>query len=536
MRAAVRQHLHVLDRTDARVLYHNAVDPVPPWLVWTSPDLCILHTTFLCARWSESFETYRRRFSWISALDCPKIALPQDEYDHSAVLEDWLFELGATTIYSCFGPDQRSTLYPLLGERLAFRETLTGFIDGHGAADVTSRMVRHAERPTDVVYRATNLPYWFGSHGQLKHRIAEAAQRAGTELGFRVDISTRWEDTIFGDQWLDFLMSGRAVIGCESGSSVLDPRGEIQRRIAGLLADRPDLTFEEVDAQMPDGWDSYSFFAISPRHLEAVVTKTAQVLVEGSYSGVLEPERHYISVRHDLSDIEEALERLRDLNAVEAMTECAYREVYLEGRNTLEAFAAELCDEPRRPARRIAVPFELARRLPVPRIPDALARRTSLIPRGGRLIPLLLTLLDALVRDPEARRLLIRTLAGRVSLSLRDALQDIVLLRVLGRIQEEGGRGLESWSLRADNDAGRITIRTDPFAQNEERPRLQDEFESVVWNHSAVAQTAPLFPRRPDWGWVTVGTHGRYEFRSLGRGVRRDASAARAVLERVLGA
>ena len=41
---------------------------------------------------------------------------------------------------------------------------------------------------------------------------------------------------------------------------------------------------------MPSGWDSYAFFAISPRHLEAVITKTAQVLVEGRYSGVLEPE------------------------------------------------------------------------------------------------------------------------------------------------------------------------------------------------------------------------------------------------------
>ena len=66
------------------------------------------------------------------------------------------------------------------------------------------------------------------------------------------------------------------------------------------------------------------------------------MLVEG-YSDVLVPERHYISVRHDLSDIEEALERLRDLNAVEAMTERAYREVYLEGRNTLRSVAQPNC-------------------------------------------------------------------------------------------------------------------------------------------------------------------------------------------------
>lgn len=535
MRAAVRQHLHVLDGTGDRVLYHNAVDPVPPWLAWTSPDLCILHTTFLCARWSESYENFRRRFGWVAALTCPKIALPQDEYDHAAVLEDWLEELGVTTVYSCFGPGQRATLYPRLGEHLTFHETLTGFIDGGAAAEVASRMVPHAERPWDVVYRATNLPYWFGSHGQLKHRIAEAVQRTGAGLGLRMDISTRWEDTIFGDRWLDFLMSGRAVIGCESGSSVLDPRGEIQRRIAGLLAEEPELTFEEVDAQMPHGWDAYSFFAISPRHLEAVVTKTAQVLVEGSYSGVLEPERHYIPVRRDLSDLEQALERLRDTEAVESMTERAYQEVFLEGSNTLEAFAAELRSEPRGRGRRFAVPFELARRLPAPRVPESLARRITLLPRGGRLIPLALTLLDALAREPEARRLLIRVVARRVTLPFRDAVQDIVLLRVLGRIRRDGSRGAESWALAVENMSGTVTIRTQPRAGEEQRDPLPAEFDSVVWNHSAVAQAAPLFPQRPSWGWVTVGIHGRYEFKSLGPGVRTDAQAARAVVERAVG-
>jgi hypothetical protein len=528
MRSSVRQHAHVLDGSGARVLYHNAVDPVPPWIVWTAPDLCILHTTFLCARWYDGFETYRRRFGWVAGLDCPKVALPQDEYDHAVVLEEWLLELGATSVYSCFGPDQRSTLYPMLGESISFHETLTGFIDVRGATDVASRMVPHAERPADVVYRATKLPYWFGSHGQLKHEIAEAVERVGGELGLRTDVSTRWEDTIFGDAWLDFLMSGRAVVGCESGSSVLDRRGEIQKRITELLADQPDLTFEDVNAQMPAGWDSYAFFAISPRHLEAVVTKTAQVLVEGSYSGVLERERHYIPVRRDLADLAEALERVRDLEAVEAMTERAYREVYLEGHNTLEDFAEELGQEPHRRGRTVAVPFALARRIPVPRVPDAIARRSSLLPRGGRLVPLLLTLSDALVRDPGARRLLLRTATGRGSLSLREVVQDIVLLRVLARSRR-------SWSLTAENTAGTVTIRTYPLANESRPPSLDGSFEHVAWNHAAVGQAAPLFPQHRGWGWVTIGTHGRHEFRSLSAGIRTSEAAARTVLEHALG-
>ena len=508
---------------------------MPPWIVWTAPDLCILHTTFLCARWYDGFETYRRRFRWVSALSCPKIALPQDEYDHSAVLEEWLLELDATSIYSCFGPDQRSILYPTLGKRAAFHETLTGFIDDRAAADVAGRMVPHSERPSDLVYRATNLPYWFGSHGQLKHRIADAAQRAGDELGLKMDISTRQEDTIFGARWLDFLMSGRAVIGCESGSSVLDTRGEIQRRIARLLAEHPDMTFEEVDAQMPAGWDSYSFFVSSPLHLMAVLTNTAQVLVEGSYSGVLEPERHYIPVRRDLTNLDQALARLRDVETVEAMTERAYRDIYLEGHNTLEAFAAQLRDEPRRAARRIAVPFELARRTPFPSVPESLAQRTSWVPRGGRVVPLLLTLMDALARDPGARKLLVRAGSGSVPLPLRQVVQDIVLLRVLTRIRLDVGHGGETQSLTAEKMAGTVTIRTHPEARETQDVQIEGTFESVVWNHSAVAQAAPLFPRRPGWGWVTVGTHGRHEFRTLAAGVREDSATARAVLERVLG-
>jgi hypothetical protein len=523
--------LHVLDGRGAQALYHNAEDPAPPWVVRSAADLCILHTTFLCARWSEDFDTYRHRFRWIADLDCPKIALPQDEYDHAALLEEWLVELGATSVYSCFGREQRATLYPKLEQRIAFHETLTGYIDEVAAADLAPRITPHSERELDIVYRATKLPYWFGSHGQLKHRIAEIVQRRAGELGFETNISTRWEDTIFGERWLDFVMSGRATIGSESGSSVLDPRGEIQRRIRGLLAEQPDLTFEEVDAQMPSGWDSYSFFAISPRHLEAVVTKTAQVLVEGRYSGALEPERHFIPVRRDFSNLDEALERLCDREAIEAMTERAYRDVYLEGRNTLEAFAEQLRAEPARPSREIAVPFAVARRLPSRALPESIARRPSGKIPGRRQAVLMVTLIDGLAREPEARRLIARSLRSGTTVPLRDVVKDIILLRVLARMRGRRDTN-EPWSVSVENTRGTITIESHPGPPAEQGTQLHD-FDSVVWNHSAVAQAVPLFPQHPQWGWIAVGPDGQYEFKSLGDG-RTDDAGARVLLERTL--
>lgn len=518
LRLAVGRHLRLLDGRGVQVVYRNAIDPAPPWLARTAPDLCILHTTFLSyARWNYEFETYRRRFRWLAKLRCPKVALPQDEYDHAALLDEWLLELGVTSVYSCFGPDQRAMLYPLLAGRASFRETLTGFIDEDTAGSVAARMRPHAERPTDVVYRARQLPYWFGSHGQLKHRIAEAVGERAPAHGLRIDVSTRPEDTIFGEGWLDFLLSGRAVIGSESGSSVLDERGEIHRRISRLLADEPDLTFEEVDARMPDGWDSYAFFALSPRHLEAVVTKTAQVLVEGAYSGVLEAERHYIPVRRDFSDLDEALERLHDRETVEAMAERAYEDVYLSRRYTLDTLAEQLLAEAR-PAGGIAVPLKLAARPSLP-----------LRPPGGKplrqRVPHALTLVEALVRVPEARTLLLDALRGRGSTPLGEVVKEIVLLQVLARARRR-------WAIGAVSENGTLTIRTEPDGGR--AVHLDGAFERVVWNHSAVAQAVPVYPGRPGRGWIALGLYGRHDFAALSELARADAPRVRALLARVL--
>ncbi len=529
MRLSVREHLHVLDGCDAEILYHNTIESAPPWIAWTGPDLCILHTTFLCARWYDDFESYRRRFRWVSRLRCPKVALPQDEYNHAAVLDEWLLELDVSSVYSCFGAPEQATLYPSLHEQARFREALTGYIDEQSAPAVAGRLVPHADRPLDVVYRAKQLPYWFGSHGQLKHRVGEIVRVRAAELGLNTDISTRPEDTIYGDGWLDFLGSGRAVVGCESGSSVLDARGEIQQRIRRLLAERPDLSFEEVNAQMPAGWDSYAFFAISPRHLEAVVTKTAQVLVEGSYSGVLEPEQHYIPLRRDFANLNEALERLRDVAAVEEMAERAYREVYLSRRHSLQTLADQLLAEAvgRRPTG-IAVPFALARggSLPI-RAPsdDGLLRKQ---------IAHALTLAQALARQPEARKLLLAAVRGHLSTPLRKVAKEIVLLRVLARMNESGPLRGERSSLSIENAAGTIMIRTLLEPGDRQEVRLDGPFESVVWNHSAVGRAAPVFPRRPRWGRITLGPYGRYEFAAVAEVARTDAATARALLARAL--
>jgi hypothetical protein len=342
MRLAVEQHLHALDGGFDDVVYVNASRPQPRWLRYQRFDAVVLHPTFLCLRMRRKFGRDRRAWAWIGELDCPKVALPQDEYNHAHVLDDWLTELGVDHVFSTFDEPTRQPVYPRLSQRARFSVALTGYIDEETAAYCRAQGRPLRQRPLDVVYRAMHTRFWLGSHGLLKQEIGNAVLERAAAHGLDVDISTRPEDTIWGHAWLDFLLSGRAIVGVESGSSVFDQRGEIRARIEELLSADPSLTFDQVDAAMPRGWDSYAFFAIGPRHLEAVVARTAQVLIEGTYGGVLEPERHYIPVKRDLSNLDEALERLHDVEYLEELTSCAYEEIYLPGTWTVREFGDQL--------------------------------------------------------------------------------------------------------------------------------------------------------------------------------------------------
>ena len=266
----------------------------------------------------------------------------QDEYDHSEVLDEWLYELGVDTIFTNFGESVRSDLYPLMHSRATYVHAFTGYVDD----TITGRLAPEGSptesRSIDIVYRATHLPYWFGSHGQLKHEVGHVVRTRALELGMRVDISTSERDTITGDDWHRFLASGRTVIGAESGSSVLDRRGEIRARIQALLREAPGLTFDEVDRMMPPGWDEHQFFAISPRHFEAIASGTCQVLVEGSYDGVLVPNQHYIPLRRDFADLNDVLEKISDTELVSTIAQRAYSEIVASGKYSYRQLASNL--------------------------------------------------------------------------------------------------------------------------------------------------------------------------------------------------
>jgi hypothetical protein len=511
----------------------------------------ILHTTLLCLRWSEFFEGIRRELLWLSDLSCPKIALPQDEYDHSELLEEWLAELGVSDVFSVFAGPKRDLLYQRLAGRAAFHKCFTGYIDEVTAREVSKRLVPISSRPVDIVYRASHLPYWFGSQGQLKHRIGAVVLERSVERGLHTDISTRVGDTILGARWFDFLMSGRAVLGCESGSSVLDRRGEMQVRIHRMLVPKPEMAFAEVSRQMPPGWDRYAFFALSPRHFESVITKTCQVLIEGEYEGVLKRERHYIPMKRDFSNVDEVLDRVADRRLTQEIAETAYEEIYLSGQYGYATLARDIENVvcrgragERRPkgvrfralgrvaGRALAERDRVAqpRREVSPRAPSHLG-----IPGAG-----LLARFRIKSRIAVAKRLLTTRLlwsrrgsckilvAWFISREVRRAgglgqlMSDLVTLRLVR--DAVNGRDGYDFGVAVSYDAERGELRFESYRRDGDgtggpqavaaaaAPR--GPLLSIVWDHGAMGRWVSPRPGRPGIG-TWLGPDGQYRFDAL---------------------
>ena len=154
-------------------------------------------------------------------------------------------------------------------------------------------------------YRRNQAPYWNRGSAQVhRHRVAHGYRRR------------RKGDTERGR--LDRLHRRLQVHpGTNSGSSLLDPRGEIQRRVRAYLSENPAALFEEVEEHCFKGLDGrHSFTAISPRVLEAALLDSCQILVRGEYSGIIQPWENYLPIQEDASDFSEILKCMKDLYLV----------------------------------------------------------------------------------------------------------------------------------------------------------------------------------------------------------------------------
>jgi len=311
-------------------------------------DLIILDTIFLSTTGRrELFIKNAKRVHFLKHTDAIKVALPQDEFLNMDLLCDFINEFGINHVFSVAPESEWPVIYRTVNfQEVKFHKVLTGYVDDSLIKKV-DRLARHmpGQRSIDIGYRAYRIPFWLGRHSALKLKIGDVFKEKAPRRGLVVDISTRDEDIIIGDDWYRFLLRCKYQLGVEGGASILDWDGTYRKKTEDYLAQHPQATFEEVEkACFPDADGTLKHFAISPRHLECCLTKTCQVLVEGNYDGVLAPGKHYIELKRDFSNLDEVLDIIARDELRGEITTRASQDIVESGKYTYKSFANYIID------------------------------------------------------------------------------------------------------------------------------------------------------------------------------------------------
>ena len=289
-------------------------------------DGLIIHYTLLMASPAYLNSQAKKKIRNFKGL---KLAFIQDEYRHINATVSALADMRIDVLFSVCDSEAISKIYS--DARLANlrkETTLTGYVP----KDLLSRRVKRlAERPIDVGYRARDLSgqfAWLGYFASEKGLIGKRFAEDAKAYDLRCDISGKESDRIYGKAWFDFMANCKATLGTESGASVGDFTGDIQRSVEAYWQKSPEASFSELREKFFAKEDGKTLIAtISPRSFEAAALRTLMILYPGNYSGILKPWRHYVPLKRDHSNMDEVVAVLRDPQKSQALTDCAYEEI-----------------------------------------------------------------------------------------------------------------------------------------------------------------------------------------------------------------
>lgn len=345
LRNTVIDYLSAFPRYDKKNEYYylNLAKITPSWdYKWIKEgtfDLILFTCTFLGIRWDKDewksmWDMCERVFG---PLSCRKVILPQDDYDNTAKLWDFIKRVKIDEIFTVLPKADHDIVYPR--EKIGnvnLQVVLTGYVEEKYLDWI------YPPKTVDVIYRASKLPYKFGKMGQQKTELIDVFVPKLTGLKIDIKNTIKKSDIYSGNSWIEHLASARCVLGCISGSSVVDLNGEIGRGYEAYLNKYPTASYSEAkEACFPHLAENLEG-ALGPRNLEAAITRTCQVLIRADYSGVLKENIDYIPVNKDYSNIDEVVEKIRDVEYCKRIADNCYRHVVESGMYTYQKFVERI--------------------------------------------------------------------------------------------------------------------------------------------------------------------------------------------------
>lgn len=350
LRKTLEDNLYCFEKySNCLVYYVNAAYGIPGYLKQVNFDLIVYHMLLLSKKsFARRFNYFLKHSSILKEFKGYKIALPQDEYYYTGIINKFLDEFHIDHVFSLITSSELKKIYlGRVGGKMKFNRILTGYLDDKVVAKIKEIAAElNFKREIDIGYRTDRLSFSLGSHAYLKTRLAEEFSKHAPTYGLKSDISMRHQDVFLGWDWYRFLLRCKYTIGVEGGASILDPDGKIHTKTDDYAAKNPKATFDEVSKvcfREHDG--NIDASAMSPRILEACATKTCQILIEGEYAGILKPDLHYIELKKDFSNLDKVLEIVKSDKIRETIVEQAYKDIVESNKYTYEAYTKDLLEK-----------------------------------------------------------------------------------------------------------------------------------------------------------------------------------------------
>jgi hypothetical protein len=459
--------------------------------------------------------------SKIAAFDGVKVQFIQDDYRHVNEMWKRMRELGIDVLFTLVPERELDKVWPeseLPGVRRI--TTLAGFLPEEA---IRAFPLPLDARPLDVGYRGRALPPWLGILGQEKAWIAQGVQSRSETHGLRSDVA--WSETarIYGQAWFDFIESCRVTLGTESGATITDFDGSIERETLEFIERHPDADFWEVHRSVLAPYEgNVRMNVISPRIFEAIALGTGLVLFPGEYSGVLEPDRHYIVLDKDFGNFDDVVDQIRDTASLQARIDRTRAEILPDARYSYRGLGRSLDDALREAG------ASVRRRGSAHRYHAALVERRL---RATR-VASPRTIAYAAVRRAATTRLIVddrevRALAGdyltrselRRAAPARSVAADLTRLAASRRAHRgklETAPGFTVVALQDEETEGTrlVSVATGTTATAE---RAETVTFPLRWSHRPVGESVVVPLNRWHWVTVPVGVHGgpEHQFEAL---------------------
>jgi len=295
-------------------------------------DVVVIHYSLILIADHFLAPTLREKIRHFRGL---KIQFIQDDYRWINQMTAMMRYIGIHILFTLVPQDEISKIWT--EERLPRVTKLTTLAGYVPRIDVQPPPLK--SRSLDVGYRGRTIPYWIGKITQDKVWIGQGFMQHAQRYKLRCNIAWHEEDRIYGKNWVRFICSCRAVLGTESGSTITDFDGSVEKGVKDYLAKHPQADFWQVYNQILKPYEgNVNIVVISPRIFEAIALRTGLILFEGEYSDIVQPWIHYIPLKKDFSNMDEVVEKLRDDNFMNTMISRAYTDIVASKKYSYKSF------------------------------------------------------------------------------------------------------------------------------------------------------------------------------------------------------